>query len=201
MAKWKPEDYERLAGQSGFVEVPVWSDLPPVVIDARGYQALALLGDIPNPLLVRALDALLKDDEQRLDDDGREKEFWRRATETAELQDDILTFLLREPKYAPKSKYVDGKIPRGCVGYYSFTGAQRRSLVEFLYSGMEAMLLFRPGPGADEHAARDGVGPGPAAEQPGPVSTNGAASVVARRGGGEVGRDAPAHAGAESEGV
>lgn len=188
-ATWTPEDFADLEQLNAPIEVDIFDgQKPPVLVDARGYDTLAYLGEVGNPLITEALAAFdaIRTHRERPDDDGTEALLlWR------DMQDKALAAILVHPPYCRKDALVDGKPPPGHLWYGSFTGDQRRALVEFFSQGASALKSFRAEQLPDGAALRAGQVLRDAMERRADSHGAGLSAVLARRGDGAVALTAP----------
>lgn len=161
-ATWKAEDFADLETYCQPIAVDVYEGRkPPVLVDARGYDVIAMAGDVDNPLIRVALDAFYGSSRKAMATERApqaEPDIADLAHEARDIQDKILAAIIVAPPYAVVAQCRDGKPPSGHLWYGSFTSEQRRRLADFFYSGADALKGFRQPAGAGERAARDGAG-------------------------------------------
>jgi hypothetical protein len=183
---WRAEDFTALAEYLS----PIWIDIfegarPPILIDPRGYDAIAFQGDVANPLIATAIaayEALTQRNLNRAQDVPTPPivDVGRAAAEARDLQDKFLAAVIVAPPYAAGVR--DGRPPAGHLWYSAFTADQRRRLTDFFYNGAEALKSVRRAPDPHAHAKRDGGGVSSAAEQHSDPASAGLPPLVAGRG-------------------
>jgi hypothetical protein len=192
-ATWRAEDFADLEAYNGVIAVDVFDGKkPPIQLDARSYDQLVFEGATGNPLVSAALDAFY-DGRRRFEAAeaaGQTTDIAEQSARAWDLQDKILAAIIKTPPYAPKAKLVEGRPPAGHLWYGSFTGDQRRKLVDFFYSGAEALKSFRPQQRPDAHAARPGDGVPPTAEPDSNTTRTVIPEVVAGWGGADLAQPA-----------
>jgi hypothetical protein len=160
---WRAEDFAALERLNEPVLVDVFEGKkPPVLIDPRGYEQFVYLGDVSNPLIAEAV-AAHQTQQRRLQKAG-DTAWVDLAAEIRAVNDKILAAICLAPQYCPRERLVNGRPPPGQLWYGSFTDTQRRQLVDFWHSGVEALKPFRAAVPPDEHAAHSGERLSPVAE-------------------------------------
>ena len=179
-ATWESKDFADFEALTGIITVDIFDGaLPPVQLDARGYDTLAYLGEVGNPLITEACAAFktARNHRPAADDDGETAlALWR------DLQDKALAAILVTPRYCCKQDLVDGKPPPGYLWYGSFTGEQRRRLVDFFTQGAAALKSFRAATRQNGDALRAGEGIRDAVERMSDSEVTRLLAVVAGRG-------------------
>ena len=163
-ATWSAADFADLEALNAPVAVDIFAgQKPPVVIDPRGYEQFVYLGDLGNPLIAEAVAAYQA--QQRAMQREPDRSWVDQAIEIRAVNDKVLAAILVTPPYCPKERLVGGRPPPGQLWWGAFTDTQRRQLVDFWHSGVEALKPFRAAAAADAAAApaSDGVPPAPVA--------------------------------------
>jgi hypothetical protein len=188
-ATWRAEDFEELARLNEPLAVDVFEGKrPPIIVDARSYDQLVLEGVHDNPLAQAALEAFYEGRRRSAAAaaKGQELDIAEQSERTWDLQDKILAAVIKQPPYAPKTRIVDGRPPAGHLWYGSFSFDQRRNLIDFFYSGGDAIKHFRQPAKPDGHAVRAGGGVSPTPEQHPDPERPTVSAVVAGRGGADL---------------
>ena len=175
-ATWSAADFTDLDALNEPVLVDIFEGTkPPVLIDPRGYEQFVFLGDMGNPLIAEAV--AVHQAEQREIQRAPDAAWVDRAVEIRAVNDKILAAILVAPKYCPRERLQHGRPPAGQLWWGSFNDTQRRLLVDFWHSGIEALKSVRAAAGPDEPAIRGGDGLPPTA-QPDPDSASPAVGAV-----------------------
>jgi hypothetical protein len=194
-ATWSAADFADLDALNEPVSVDIFEGKkPPVIVDPRGYEQFVYLGDLGNPLVAEAVAAYQT--QQRTMQREPDRSWVDQAIAIRGVNDKVLAAILIAPKYCPKERLVNGRPPPGQLWWGSFTDTQRRQLVDFWHSGVEALKPFRAAapPDADAPPASDGVSstaqpsPDPASPAVGPVVPERSGPTLVQRAG-TVGED------------
>jgi hypothetical protein len=162
-ATWSAADFADLEHLNEPVLVDIFEGKrPPVLIDPRGYEQFVFLGDMGNPLIAEAV--AMHQAEQREIQRAPETAWVDRAIEIRAVNDKILAAILVEPRYCPRARLINGRPPAGQLWWGSFNDTQRRLLVDFWHSGIEALKSVRAPAVPDAPPAHDGDGVSPTAE-------------------------------------
>lgn len=164
-ATWTADDFTDLETLNAPVLVDIYEGAkPPVLIDPRGYEQFVFLGDLGNPLITEAVAA--HQQEQREIARAPDIAWVDRAMQIRALNDKILAAICLTPPYCPKERLVGGRPPAGYLWWGAFTDPQRRLLVDFWHSGIEALKSVRAAAPPDADALPPSAGVAPAPEHP-----------------------------------
>jgi hypothetical protein len=154
----------------------------------------SILGDLGNPLIGEAVAAYQA--QQRQIQREPDRAWVDVAIDVRAVNDKVLAAICLTPPYCPKERLVNGRPPPGHLWWGSFTNEQRRLLVDFWHSGVDALKPFRAAAPPDEHAlpAGDGVSPAPERD-PDPAGAAVGAVVSGRGGAPLVEREVPSRKG------
>lgn len=182
-ATWRAEDFADLERLAEPLAIDIFEGKkPPVVIDARGYEMLVFCGDVGNPLITDAVAAYEAQNRRTLQQ-NTEIDTLDRAAEIRDLHDKVLAAICVQPRYCAKAQLVNGRPPAGQLWFGAFTNEQRRALVQFFYTGADALKSLPAAALPREPAPRPGERLSPAPEPDSHPASATVSAVVAGRSG------------------